>query len=283
MAIDTLILSGGGPSGVAYIGIFRALFERRIIDRNLSGIKEIITTSVGIMFAVALMLKIHDDQIEQIIEGMDFMKMVNMDDLEIDNLLVDFGLFGNEIIGKTISALARHKLDREDISLSELYEIVPIRLTVKVYNVSTNHLEYINHETDPDLKISLLAEMTTAIPFFFKPVEYNGHSYVDGGLRGHFPIEKCVSGNYLGIFIMGGSFPKESALVTLFPLIRFVHSLMINQDDIIREIKSGKVFKDIIYTEINEGLNFDMNTNEKKIIIKKGYDDAMNHINEHLI
>ena len=28
--IDTLILSGGGPSGVAYIGIFKALIENNI-------------------------------------------------------------------------------------------------------------------------------------------------------------------------------------------------------------------------------------------------------------
>ena len=49
--IDTLILSGGGPSGIAYIGIFKALFEKGILKQGLSGIKEIITTSVGILFS----------------------------------------------------------------------------------------------------------------------------------------------------------------------------------------------------------------------------------------
>ena len=32
--IDTLILSGGGPSGIAYIGIFKALFEKNILTKD---------------------------------------------------------------------------------------------------------------------------------------------------------------------------------------------------------------------------------------------------------
>ena len=30
MKIDTLILSGGGPSGIAYFGIFKSLFENKL-------------------------------------------------------------------------------------------------------------------------------------------------------------------------------------------------------------------------------------------------------------
>ena len=53
--IDTLILSGGGPSGIAYIGIFKSLFDNNIINSQLKDIKEIITTSVGILFSILLM------------------------------------------------------------------------------------------------------------------------------------------------------------------------------------------------------------------------------------
>ena len=56
--IDTLILSGGGPSGVAYIGIFKALIENNILKPDLSGIKEIITTSVGIISSYLYMINI---------------------------------------------------------------------------------------------------------------------------------------------------------------------------------------------------------------------------------
>ena len=57
MKIDTLILSGGGPSGIAYFGVIRSLFENNIINENLDGIKEIITTSIGILSSFCLLLR----------------------------------------------------------------------------------------------------------------------------------------------------------------------------------------------------------------------------------
>ena len=51
--IDTLVLSGGGPSGVAYAGILKALTDYDILKRD--ELKEIITTSVGILFSILLM------------------------------------------------------------------------------------------------------------------------------------------------------------------------------------------------------------------------------------
>tara|TARA_Y100001970_G_C14065530_1_gene766484 strand:+ start:226 stop:1077 length:852 start_codon:yes stop_codon:yes gene_type:complete len=279
--IDTLILSGGGPSGIAYIGIFKALFEKNILTKDLSGIKEIITTSVGILFSILYMLSMNEESIEKIIYQFDILSFLNTKDLDIDNLLVDFGLFDNYKIGESVNSFIRHILHIEDITLQELYDKIPIKLTVKVFNSTKKKLEYISYQSDPNLKLSLLAQMTTAIPFFFKPVEYNSCLYVDGGLRGHFPIEECKSKNYLGLFVLGGSIPKDSELLDLFPILRFIHSLMINQDDIIHEIKNGKKFYNIIYTEINQGLNFDLSESQKKEIIKKGYQTTINHIQKY--
>ena len=58
---------------------------------------------------------------------------------------------------------------------------------------------------------------------------------------------------------------------------------MINQDDIIHQIKGGQKFKNIIYTEINQGLNFDLSDKLKKEIIQKGYNTTINHIEKYLI
>jgi|TARA_B110000971_G_C20000172_1_gene496393 NTE family protein len=281
MKIDTLVLSGGGPSGTAYIGIFSALFEKGIIKPDLEGIKEIITTSIGIVFSILYMLNINPEAVKKIIVDMDIGSLLNIDEIEIDNLLVNFGLFTNNKIGHGTESIIRHTLHKEDITMKELYEKVPIKLTVKVFNCTLKTVEYINHETDPNLKLSVLTNMTTAIPFFFKPVMYNNYYYVDGGLRGNFPIEHCLSENYLGVYIAGEIFPKDSEILNLFPIIGFIHSLMINQDDIVRKIKSGVSKKQIIYTEINEGLNFNLSDADKERIISIGYESTMNHIKVH--
>ena len=82
--IDTLILSGGGPSGIAYIGIFKSLFDNNIIDSQLTNIKEIITTSVGIIFSILLMTKRNFQMIENLMMGCDINTILNLDDIDIN-------------------------------------------------------------------------------------------------------------------------------------------------------------------------------------------------------
>ena len=76
MKIDTLVLSGGGPSGVAYFGIFKSLFENNIISENLDGIKEIITTSAGIFPSVCLLIKFKIDLCKEIVMNYDLFKLL---------------------------------------------------------------------------------------------------------------------------------------------------------------------------------------------------------------
>ena len=277
MNIDTLVLSGGGPSGIAYIGIFKALFERNILKKDLSGIKEIITASIGIVFSILYMLNMKEEHIEEILLKTDLSSVLDIENIEIDNLLIDFGLFDNNKIGVWISSSIRHTLKKENIKLKELYDIIPIKLTVKVFNTTKGMIEYISYETYPDLSLSLLGQMTTAIPFLFKPIKYKDDLYVDGGLRGGFPIEECKSDNYLGINVKGGICdPNQSEIIKLFPIFGFILSLMNEKTSIEKNDK-----KRIIITEINQGLNFDLSEDRKKEIIKLGYDSVLQHVNEY--
>ena len=275
--IDTLILSGGGPSGIAYIGIFKALINNNILKSDLSGVQEIITTSVGILFAYLVLLKINPEIYEEIIMKFNILSVLNLDDIKIDNLLVDLGLFSTDKIGTIIQSITRNCLQCEDITLQELYDRIPIKLTVKVFNVTQKQIEYISYQTHPDLSIVILAQMTTSIPYFFKPVSYNDNLYVDGGLRGNFPIEACESDNYLGIFISGGIVDKNHEIFKLFPILEFTYSLMINKDEMdFNKYKEGK--QRILHIEIDQGLNFDLSIEDKKNIIQKGYDNTIEYI-----
>ena len=283
--IDTLILSGGGPSGIAYFGIFESLFENDILKRDLTGIKEILTTSIGILCSFCLILGLNMDVGKEVALGYDISKMLKLDDVNIDNLLVDFGLFDTNGIRNIFKSILKNFKDLDDINLKDLYELTPIKLSVKVFNVTKKQIEYISYETDPELSIITLAEMTTAIPIFFKPVEYNGYKYVDGGLRGHFPIEECKSENYLGLFIKGGT-DINNPVVELFPILEYMYSLMICQDQYVYDIEKEKINPRIIYVNVNYGLNFKMDKQEGEKIIKMGYRESIKHITKfkkHLV
>ena len=283
MEIDTLIMSGGGQSGIAYIGIFDALHEKGILKRDLSGIKEIIVASVGIIFAYLYMLDLPEESQRKIVMKASMFSMLNVDDLNIDDLLVDFGLFKTQKVRELMQIVTKNYFGKEDITLKELYEKTKIKLTVKVFNATLKQIQYCSHENHPDISLLTLVEMAIAIPFFFKPIKYKDELYVDGGLRGHFPIEACTSENYLGLFVAGGSFPRDSALIKMFPILEFLYSLMINQDPIVYDVKAGKNPERVIYTEINQGLNFDVSQEDKDRMISKGYESALRHINEYLL
>jgi predicted acylesterase/phospholipase RssA len=281
MKIDTLICSGGGPSGIAYNGIFRALVEKKIINQELEGIKEIITASIGILFSFCVMLKLNYRIAHDICMKFDIGSMLNFDEIAIDDFLVDHGFFKTDGIKNIFQSLVKNILKKEDINLQELYEFTKIKLTVKVFNVTRKQVEYISYQNYPDLSIITLAQMTTAIPLFFKPVKYNDNLYVDGGMRGHFPIEECKSKNYLGIFISGGSFPKNSEILKLFPILEFMYSLMINQDETVYQIKNKKHNPRIIFNEVNLGLDFHVKNETQERVIQEAYKITMKHIQDH--
>ena len=131
MKIDTLIMSGGGPSGIAYVGIFNALNEKGILKRDLSGIKEIIVASVGIIFAYLYMLDLPEESQRKIVMQASIFDVLNADDLSIDDLLVDFGLFKTKNVRELMHIVTKHYFKQDDITLKELYAKKKIKLTAE--------------------------------------------------------------------------------------------------------------------------------------------------------
>jgi len=273
--IDTLILSGGGPAGIAYVGIFKSLLENKVFHRN--EIKEVISTSVGIIFAILYLLEFSAEQMEKIILETDLEDIFNMNNLEIDNLLVNYGLFNNQLIGESINILCKHKIGKENITLKELYDIIPIKLSVKVYNVTLGKTEYISYENEPDLQIGVLAMITTAIPFLFQPISFKGHLYIDGGIKGHFPIEYCKSENYLGILLESGTCnPCNFKIIETFPILGFIISLMSARDNNLEKYDKDK----IMIIPVNLGFNFSLNKDKKIEIINFAYNKCIEFLDK---
>lgn len=274
MKIDTLILSGGGPSGIAYIGVFQALFDQKILDEELSDIKELITTSVGILVAIPLLLKYNLMVLREILINFDLPSMLDIDNLSVNDLLFELGLFDTRVIASMIKSFIKQKLNRDDLTLQTLYEINRIKLTVKVYNCSDQMIEYISHENYPDLSLITLAQMTTAVPLFFKPVIYKEKTYCDGGLRGSFPIENCRSQDYLGLSIYGaiGEFKEnDDSVISSLPILPHLFRLFCDHPPIPNDPR-------IIKVDVGLGLNFEIDGADKIKIIQDAYNITISHL-----
>ena len=81
---------------------------------------------------------------------------------------------------------------------------------------------------------------------------------------------------------MGGAMPKDSEIFKLFPILEFIYSLMINQDQVVYDVKENKGSSKIIFIDVNYGLNFNMPKKDKQKIISESYDKTIKHITEHL-
>jgi len=267
--IDTLILSGGGPSGIAYSGVLQALLDQKVLDQELTGIKEIVTTSVGIVFSYCILLKLNNRVGYEIVQKFDISSMINIDDLCIDDLLVDSGLFETTGIRDVLRSITRSVLHQDDCSLQELYDRTKIKLTVKVFNITKSALQFVSYETDPDMSVITLAQMTTAIPLFFKPIRYKDQMFCDGGFREGFPRGYCPSENYLGISVKGGCSGGENtdSIFTKIPLLQTIYALVTGSE---KEYNTRDDPK-IISIEVNLGLNFEISNETKQKVVEKAY------------
>lgn len=283
MKLDTLILSGGSTKVSVYIGIFRALFEKKLITNSLDGISHIVTCSIGMLFAIYILLDIPLHVQEEAVLNADFTKLLDMDNLDIQNLLSENGLFTNDKVAGLVKGVLQHKYNKNDLTLKELYDIKPILLTVKCVNVTKGCNEYINKNTNPDLSILTLLLMTTAIPIFFQPVEYNNCLYVDGGLTGGYPIE-IVKDNYLG-FLMNVEDEKteiSTGISFLDYIINLAKVKVINYDNY-PDRYNIRYSCNLHFSEFNVPIN------KKKELIQLGYDITIQHLdkykitNEHLV
>ena len=218
MKIDTLILSGASTKAPIYIGIFRYLYENNILDKELTGINHIVCCSISMLFSFYILLELDIDIIEACVLNACFENALDIDNFDIKDIFDHFGLFSNDIVSTLIKNLIREKFNKDDLTLKELYEIKPILLSVKCANITKGCIEYINKDTNPEISIITLFKMTTAIPFMFKPVKYDGCYYVDGGLTGGYPVE-FADHNYLGIWIRGSDWDVKDEIKDIFEFI----------------------------------------------------------------
>ena len=278
MKIDTLVLSGGSTKVPAYVGAFRALKDCNIINDKLEGIKHIIVCSVGMLVALCILLGVNEQVIESIMKGICFSEFLDLEHLNINDLIFELGLFDNKKVTTIITTILREKYSKEDMTLKELYELTNIKLTVKVCNNTKSCVEYMSYENEPDISITLLLQMTTAIPLFFKPIKYKDWLYADGGYAGGFPIE--IGGeNYIGINLISGwkEDKNKKTLLDGIPVINYIISgLCMACKDISKpDSKKIDIPSDIHFT------NFKLTLDEKQTLIDDGYTLTKQHIERY--
>lgn len=267
---DTICMSGGGLKTASFIGALKALVKYKIID--MENIKTYIAVSGGALMSFLFVLGYSlDETIKEIYKA----------DSSILKPKIDSSLFlskcgiekGDNFI-EFFKIYIRKKLNRNDVTLKELYEITGKKLIVAVTNYTKGKPEYISYETDPELNLTKALRMTCSIPFYFTPVLYNDNYYVDGGLLDNFPMEQGNQKTTIGFSVI-----REKDTYEIKNLLNYAQDLYtIVYRNLIEKYNEGHV----INVRIDNVALTDFNLSEEEItkIFKTGFHQTSEIIKE---
>jgi hypothetical protein len=270
MEIDTLILNGGGILCCSYLGSLQYLFETNLVKKDLSSLKEIYCLSGGMIYILPLLLGMSFENATEFFLKLDEKKITPIESLSIYSLFETYGLFKNDYLSHCFKHIMYFLETDPDLTLKQLHDINPIKLIVKIVNISTNQPLMVDYETHPDLKLTILLQMTTCIPFYFESIQYKGDYYADGGLTGRITGDDVPSKNYFSIF---NSYPEKPPKNLMEYFINVMY-LMVERDTSIkkRELK-------LIHTKHNP-LDFEIGIEGKQYLIQLGYDQIKEKFNK---
>lgn len=220
MKITHVTLSGGGISGLSYIGCIRFLHMEGLTDdiRHVSG------TSIGAFFATALALKIPYSKFETMMR-----KFCTSDhNFSTEQLLgifatmgIDDGSFMVTVLREYIQEMTNG--EDNDISFIELTKRTGVNLVVCTNRIETMTPFYFSVDSTPHVGVLEAVQASMSVPIFIRPKKIGDFHYSDGATNDNTPAS-CFSdaapGSHI-IFLLGSSAnsPSVSPMTSLISLI----------------------------------------------------------------
>lgn len=189
--INYITLPSGGFNLIKYLGVIEPFYKNNTIDFNT--IKGYYGISAGGILSSILCLNIDFESIVKYFVERTWHKTFNPNKINIINYFNEKGIINKTHFIKLIEPLFKScEYDLTTLTMKDFYEKTGKKLTVFAINASNYKLTPFNYETTPDILLLDALYFTSCIPGVFKPEEYNGICYLDGGLSGKTPIDYCV-------------------------------------------------------------------------------------------
>lgn len=162
-----LVLSGGGARGVCHLGVIKALEEIGVKFHYISG------TSAGAVVGCLYSYGYPPDEILKIIQATSFFKSLKLAWTWTGLLSFD-GL--RSVLLKYIP--------------ENSFDCLKIPVTLALTEIKKGKIEYVSQG-----ELMTPIQASCSVPAVFKPVQYNGGVYVDGGILDNLPVkaiyDKC--------------------------------------------------------------------------------------------
>ena len=199
---DNLVLGGGGITGLLYVGLFKALRDKQLLDK----ITSMSTQSVGAGIAFLYLAMGKDvDKMEDYLMDVDFRDIFIKDPFKKP---FDYGVLDSDRFKELGKDVLKKQNLSSNITFQELYDLTGVEFNVLTTNISSGLSRYFSHTTDPNAKVLTILQMSMAIPYVFTPVKYDGSWYIDGGYGGE-DLKKVFRGQESDTLVASLSTEKD--------------------------------------------------------------------------
>lgn len=271
--ITNLVLSGGGIKGIAMLGALKALEKNKMLE-NISSIS---ATSVGSLIGALYIMGYSIDDLYEFLSIIDISKMKS---LKAGNLLCQFGLDDGKKIIIVIEKMLVAKNFSPDITLLEFYKKTNVVLHITGSCVNDKKLYYFSHVTYPNMQLKLAIRISTSVPLWFIPVEYEGKLFVDGACMENYPIKifDADLDKTIGIHLSSDKpYVNEIDNLELF-LINLIHCF--EEGLKIKAICGYEKNTIQINTSNIQTFNLDISNDQKQEIFNIGHQIAIDYLNK---
>lgn len=182
MKIENLVFEGGGVKGMAYVGAYQVLAERKLLDN----IKRCAGASAGAIVATLIAAGFTPQELEKVMKKTDFSTF--MDDswfppANIWRLVQRYGWYKGTAFERWFSSTLDMK-GLKDATFNDL----SIDLYLTGTDVGGSKTLVFSRETTPEMKLVEAVRASMAIPLVFTGVRKGKTLLVDGGVYANYPL-----------------------------------------------------------------------------------------------
>ena len=162
--------------GPASMGIFTLIGALKARETALADVKEISGSSAGAIIALFLAMGM---SVDEVLNKSLSLNIPNFVKIRIGSFFNKFGFVDMGPIRKKLVEMCG-----SDPTFTEL----DMKIYVSAYCLNTSETVYFSRGTHPNMKVIDAVCMSMAVPFIFACGNYNGHTYVDGGIKEDYPL-----------------------------------------------------------------------------------------------
>jgi NTE family protein len=236
MTIKHLVISGGGPLGLRYLGALEKLEQEDFW--KLDDIESIYGTSIGAIIGAFICLKYDWETLNKYIIERPWHDAFKVNAKQIFDSYYNKGLFDKKLAEIMFKPLLQAKDLKLNITLQEFYEFSKIDLHIFTFELNKFETVELSHATHPEFSLLQALTMSSALPGIFMPIIIDNCCYVDGGVMCNYPLNYCLRDHNNKDEILGikSSYEKETVDVTQeTSLLEYVICFTINAMNFIRD------------------------------------------------